>query len=69
MLDGKEITRVAEHVRARSMGRVFQDPRAGTAKSMTIQENMAMAYFRGKRRGLGWGVPRKLKGRIKERLA
>lgn len=68
MLEGKDITRVPEHVRARSIGRVFQDPRAGTAKSMTIQENMAMAYLRGKRRGLGWGVPSRLKREIKERL-
>ena len=68
-LEGKDITRLPEHVRARSIGRVFQDPRAGTAPSMSIQENMAMAYLRGKRRGLRWGVPAKLKVRMKERLA
>ncbi len=68
-LDGKDVTKLAEHQRAKLIGRVFQDPRAGTAPSMSIQENMAMAYMRGKRRGLGPGVPKRLKGRMKERLA
>lgn len=68
-LEGRDMTRMAEYMRAKSIGRVFQDPQAGTAKSMTIQENMAMAYMRGKRRGLRWGVPAKLKKQIKARLA
>ena len=54
---------VPEYLRARSVGRVFQDPRAGTAPSMSIQENMAMAYMRGRRRSLRPGVPAKLKKR------
>ncbi len=68
-LDGKDITKLAEHSRAKLIGRVFQDPRAGTAPSMSIQENMAMAYLRGRRRGLRSGVPGKLKAVMKERLA
>ncbi len=60
---------MAEHERAKLVGRVFQDPRAGTAPSMSIQENMAMAYLRGKRRGLRPGVPKRLKAQMKERLA
>jgi putative ABC transport system ATP-binding protein len=68
-LEGQEITGVPEHKRARLIGRVFQDPRAGTAPSMTIQENMAMAYMRGRRRSLRPGVPTRLKKRMAERLA
>ncbi len=69
ILDGQDITKLSEHRRAKFIGRVFQDPRAGTAPSMSIQENMAMAYLRGRRRGLGPGVPRRIKSRMRERLA
>ncbi|MEG1943413.1 MAG: ATP-binding cassette domain-containing protein, partial [Angelakisella sp.] len=56
VLDGEDITRQPEHKRARLMGRVFQDPMMGTAADMGIEENLAMAYRRGKIRGLGWGI-------------
>ncbi|MEG1390744.1 MAG: ATP-binding cassette domain-containing protein, partial [Angelakisella sp.] len=56
LLDGENITRQPEHKRARLLGRVFQDPMRGTASDMGIEENLAMAYRRGKRRGLGWGI-------------
>ncbi len=68
-LEGKDITNLAEHTRAKLIGRVFQDPRAGTAPSMSIQENMAMAYLRGRRRGLRPGVPARLRRQMKEQLA
>ena len=68
-LEGREVTGVPEYLRARSVGRVFQDPRAGTAPSMSIQENMAMAYMRGRRRGLRPGVPARLKKQMRESLA
>ncbi len=68
-LEGEDLTRLPEHKRARLIGRVFQDPRAGTAPSMSIQENMAMAYLRGRRRSLRPGVPAKLKKQMRERLA
>jgi putative ABC transport system ATP-binding protein len=68
-LDGQDMTRMPEHVRARWIGRVFQDPRVGTAPSMSIQENMAMAYLRDRRRGLRLGVSGKLKRHMKECLA
>ncbi|HHY98063.1 MAG TPA: ABC transporter ATP-binding protein [Firmicutes bacterium] len=55
-LDGVDISRVPEYKRARFMARVFQNPGHGTAGSMTIEENLAMAMKRGKRRGLSRGV-------------
>lgn len=56
LLDGEDITRVPEHRRAFVMGRVFQDPRAGTSPSLTIEENLCMALRRGKPRRLAMGV-------------
>lgn len=55
-LDGRDITSLPENLRASIIGRVFQDPLMGTAPSMTIEENLAMASARGRRRGLGRGV-------------
>jgi len=55
-IDGRDVTRLPEHVRARHIGRVFQDPLKGTAASMTIEENLAIAARRGLRRGLAPGV-------------
>ncbi|MFC4100581.1 ABC transporter ATP-binding protein [Paenibacillus xanthanilyticus] len=51
-----DITGEPEHKRSRWIGRVFQDPMAGTAPNMTIEENLAMAHTRGKSRGLSIGV-------------
>ena len=56
-LDNIDITRWSEHERARYIGRVFQNPFSGNAPNMSIQENLALAMKRGKRRGLGWGLP------------
>lgn len=55
-IDGDKVTHLPEHRRARYLGRIFQDPLMGTAASMSIEENLAMADLRGQRRGLGWGV-------------
>ena len=55
-IDGKNVTGLSEHKRAIDIGRVFQDPMAGTAPTMTIEENMAIAYSRNKKRGLRFGV-------------
>ena len=69
ILDGVNITEQPEHVRAKLLGRVFQDPMRGTAAAMEIQENLAMAYRRGKRRGLNWGITKQEKALYKEKLA
>lgn len=55
-LDGARVTNLPEHKRAKYLGRIFQNPLMGTAASMTIEENLAMADLRGQPRGLRWGV-------------
>lgn len=54
-IDGVDITKMPEYVRAKYIGRVFQDPMKGTAANMMIEENLAMASRRGQRQGLAWG--------------
>ena len=56
VIDGVNISRKPEYQRAKYIGRVFQDPMMGTAAGMEIQENMALAYRRGRKRGLSWGI-------------
>ncbi|HCO51239.1 MAG: ABC transporter ATP-binding protein [Firmicutes bacterium] len=56
LIDGKDVTRLPEFKRAALLGRVFQDPMMGTAPTMQIQENLALAARRGKHRGLKWGI-------------
>ncbi|MGI6537051.1 MAG: ABC transporter ATP-binding protein [Caldicoprobacterales bacterium] len=58
-VDDVEITNLPEYKRAAFLGRVFQDPMMGTASNMGIEENLALAYRRGQRRGLRWGVTQK----------
>ncbi|MCX4315902.1 MAG: ABC transporter ATP-binding protein [Lachnospiraceae bacterium] len=67
-LDGVNISRMPEHKRAAYLGRVFQDPMMGTSADMGIQENLALAYRRGQRRGLSWGITKKEKEEYAERL-
>ncbi len=55
-IDGVDVTRLPAHKVARYVGRVFQDPLAGTAPHGTIEQNLAMAYHRGRRRWLRTGV-------------
>ena len=68
VLAGEDITAWPEHKRAKLLGRVFQDPMRGTAAAMEIQENLAMAYRRGKKRGLGWGITKEEKELYTEKL-
>lgn len=68
ILDGVDISKKSEHVRAKYLGRVFQDPMLGTAGDMAIQENLAMAYRRGKARGLAWGIKHHEKKEYVEKL-
>ena len=68
-LDGMELSSMKEHMRARYLGRVFQDPMMGTAANMEIEENLAMAYRRGKKRGLGWGILQSERALYREKLA
>ncbi|MDD2558508.1 MAG: ATP-binding cassette domain-containing protein [Desulfuromonadaceae bacterium] len=67
-LDQRNITNWAEHRRAQFIGRVFQNPFAGTAQDMTIAENIAIAMQRGRRRGLGRAVTNSLREVIAERV-
>ncbi len=67
-IDGQNVTKLGEHKRAAFIGRVFQDPMAGTAPNMTIEENLAIAYSRGKRRTLSLGVTNKKRQLFREQL-
>ena len=55
-IDGIDVTHLPEHKRAQYIGRVFQDPMMGTAATMQIEENLALAARRGKARGLQAGI-------------
>lgn len=68
-IDGNSIGHLPEFKRSRWIGRVFQDPMAGTAPHMTIEENLAMAYRRGQSRGLSIGVTANKRKMFKEQLA
>ena len=68
-IDGVDVTRTPEHKRAKYLGRVFQDPMMGTAATMGIDENLALAARRGKFRGLGPGITAKERDHYRELLA
>ena len=67
-IDGEDITDLSEEKRARFLGRVFQDPMMGTAANMQIEENLALAARRGKKRTLRWGVTNAEREEYHERL-
>ena len=56
LIDNDDVTKKPEYKRAAYLGRVFQDPMMGTAGNMGIEENLAMAFRRGRSRGLRWGI-------------
>lgn len=68
LIDGIDITGQPEFKRASYIGRVFQDPMMGTAPNMQLEENLALALRRGKRRGLRWGVTSAEREDYRERL-
>jgi putative tryptophan/tyrosine transport system ATP-binding protein len=68
-IDGQDVTMMPEYVRSRYIGRVFQDPMAGTAPSMTIEENLAMAFARNQKRTLRRGVTKKRRDYFREVLS
>ena len=68
-LNGRDLTHLSEHRRAKYLGRVFQDPMMGTAATMGIEENLALALRRGKSRGLRPGIHNQERELYRERLA
>ena len=68
VLNGRNLSKEPEHKRAKYLSRVFQDPMMGTASNMEIQENLALAYRRGKKRGLSWGITKEEKEMFQEKL-
>ncbi|HLR54447.1 MAG TPA: ABC transporter ATP-binding protein [Pseudogracilibacillus sp.] len=68
MINDKKVEQLAEYKRSRFIGRVFQDPMAGTAPSMTIEENLAIAFSRNKLRSIRPGVTKKRKEIFREYL-
>ena len=67
-LDGVDITSWPEHRRASLIGRVFQNPFSGTAPSMTVAENLALAARRGQRRGLSLALNARMRSEIRDRV-
>ncbi|MGN0341164.1 MAG: ABC transporter ATP-binding protein [Roseburia sp.] len=67
-IGGDDVTKLSEHKRAKYLGRVFQDPMIGTATTMSIEENMAIAARRGKSRGLRWGITKEEREKYREML-
>jgi len=68
-IDGTVVNTLSEHERSQWIGRVFQDPMAGTAPHMTIEENLALALLRGRSRGLRSGVTRAKRALFVEQLS
>lgn len=69
LLDGMDITALAEYKRSRYIGRVFQDPLKGTAYDMTIEENLAIAFSKNKNHGLQMGLNKRDKEFFRGKLA
>ena len=68
IIDGMDITSLSEHRRAAWLGRVFQDPMTGTAATMQIEENLALAARRGQKRTLRAGITRAEREEYREKL-
>ncbi len=64
-----DVTRLAAFKRADLVARVYQDPLAGTCSTLTLEENMALAFARGRRRRLGRALDASLRSRLRDNLA
>jgi putative ABC transport system ATP-binding protein len=69
VIGGNDVTKLPEHKRAVFLGRVFQDPMTGTAATMSIEENLALASRRGKHKTLRWGVTKQEKELYRQKLS
>ena len=69
LIDGMDVTKLREYKRAKFLGRVFQDPMTGTAATMEIEENLALAMRRGDHRTLRKGIKEKERQQYRELLA
>lgn len=69
LIDGTDVTSLPEHKRAAFLGRVFQDPMTGTAATMQIEENLALAARRGEKRTLRIGITKEEREQYREKLA
>ena len=68
-IDGVDVANLSEHKRAKFLGRVFQDPMMGTAATMEIEENLAIAHRRGRRHTLKWRITKNDRKLYREALA
>ena len=68
LIDGEDVTNLPEYKRAKYIGRVFQDPRMGTASDMWVEENMSIADSRGHNRGVRWAITSRDRERYREQL-
>ena len=68
LIDGMDVTCLPEYKRAKYIGRVFQDPRMGTASDMWVEENMSIADSRGHNRGVRWAITSRDRERYREQL-
>ncbi|MEG9546150.1 ABC transporter ATP-binding protein [Mannheimia sp. HC-2023] len=69
IIQGNKVNNTTTWQRANQVARVFQDPMAGTCESLTIEENMALAYQRGRRRGLGFAIKRQMRELFRDKLS
>ena len=68
LIDGKDVSRKSEYLRAKEIGRVFQNPSVGVSPKMTILENLSLADNKGKKYGLSLGINKKRINYYKELL-
>ena len=68
-IDNQDVTRMPAHNRAHLVARVFQDPLAGTCEALSIEENMALAYSRGRKRGLSFALNKENRELFREKLS